>query len=192
MGSGFVRHVAHPPSPAGPDMNAALDLDNPEIPDAPPVQKLNYSHDAMIDMILTNPGISQNAIATAFGYSAAWVSRIMCSDAFRAALAKRRGEIVDPVVAERVRVNFDALVLRSQEILMEKLSKPPDEVSDSLATRVFELSTRAAGYGTKTQVSVEVDVNAHFAGLERNLTNMLRRNTDVVDGELEDTSEEKE
>jgi hypothetical protein len=160
-----------------------------EIVDKPPVRKLNYSHRAMIDLLLANPGMSQNDLAAHFGYSASWISTILCSDAFQAAFAARSAEVIDPMLAARVKVNFEAMVLRSEAILMEKLSQPATSVSDALALKAFELSTRAAGYGNRDRgTETKVDVSVHLNTLEGNLTKMLRRSREAIEGES--TSEE--
>ena len=60
------------------------------------IDRVKYTHDAMIDLIIAQPAISQGELAKHFGYSQPWVSRIMNSDAFLARLAQRKAEIVDP------------------------------------------------------------------------------------------------
>lgn len=119
------------------------------------ITRVKYSHDAMIDLIVANPGISQNAIAKEFGYSVGWVSRVFCSDAFQARLAARKEEMVDPVIGQCVEERFKALVVQSMDILEEKLatSRSPD-----LAMKVFDSATRAAGYGAR-QANVSVQQN---------------------------------
>lgn len=156
------------------------------ISSSPPKQaiaRVRYTHDAMIDRLLADPCISQNELAEAFGYSASWISQIMSSDAFQARFAARRAELVDPVVAERCRINFEAMVLRSQEILMEKLSRPAGDIPDSLVLKSFELSTRAAGYGIRGATAPAVNVDVHLDVLQQNITRMLRAQREALAGE---------
>lgn len=149
--------------------------------------KLNYTHDAMIDLILCEPAISQNDVARRFGYSPAWVSTIMTSDAFRARLAERREELIDPVVRARAEVNLKAMILRSQEVIMEKLNAPTHQISDGLALRAFEISTRAAGLGIKDPPAAPVDINIHLGTLQENLVKMIRtRKREVIDADMEE------
>jgi hypothetical protein len=150
------------------------------------VAKLNYSHDAMINLIIADPGISQNAIAARFGYSASWVSQVMASDAFQAKLAERSAELVDPQIRQSVELNFKAMVLRSQEILMEKLKAPPEMIPDQLALRALELSSRAAGYGAREQVvhQAPISMHVHLEEMSENLTVLLRRKKgEILEGE---------
>lgn len=123
------------------------------------IQRVSYTHDAMIDLVLSNPVISQNEIAEHFGYSVSWVSIIFNSDAFQARLADRKTEIIDPLVRGQVEEAIKGLVSRSVSILREKLDSP--NTSTDLALEVFKASTRAAGYGAR---SGTVNVNVSGAG----------------------------
>ena len=124
--------------------------------DMPRIDRVNYTHDAMIDLVLQNPMISQNELAAHFGYTPTWVSIIFNSDAFQARLAARKTEIIDPLVRGQVEEAIKGLVSRSVEILREKLDSP--NTSSDLALEVFKASTRAAGYGARTG-SVNVNVS---------------------------------
>lgn len=108
------------------------------------IQKVRYSHDAMIDLILANPAISQNQLAAHFGYTPGWVSQVMASDAWKARLEARRAEIVDPTLVAAVEERFEGLVRESQRIVMEKLQANP---TGDFALKVLEVSGKALGYG---------------------------------------------
>lgn len=107
--------------------------------------KVRYSHDAMIDLIVAHPMISQNQLAAYFGYSPAWVSTVMASDMFRARLQARRAELVDPAILASIEERFQAIVTKSQEVLLSKLSAP--SVPDNLVLRAMELGAKALGLG---------------------------------------------
>lgn len=156
--------------------------------DRPVIQKVNYSHKAMIDLILASPGISQGAIAATFGYSQSWVSQVIASDAFQSALALRAKEVVDPTLLATVQERFEAIVRRSQDILMEKLSKPADVVPDQLAIAALQTASRARGYGAREELprtpTVEVEVHLHQMG--DRLTHLLqRKRSETLDMQLE-------
>jgi len=154
-----------------------------DLPPKPAIQKINYSHDGMINLILAHRGISQNELAAHFGYSASWISQVMSSDAFQARLAERAMEIEDPTLRATVEENLKGLVSRSMEILKEKLSRPPSEIPDNLAIRTLELSTRALGYGARDQSpQTQVNVNLHLEDLGSRLTGLLaRKKTEVLE-----------
>lgn len=152
---------------------------------------INYTHKDIIDFVLSNPGITQNAVAAHFGYSASYLSQLMVSDAFQSEMAKRREALVDPVIAANVKLNFEAMILRSQEILLEKLSLPTHQIPDQLALRALELSSRAAGYGAKDQgPTVNVNVENHLEVLGANLEKLLDKKRPVND--FVDVGEENE
>jgi hypothetical protein len=110
------------------------------------VQKVRYSHDAMIDQIIGNPSISQNELSAVFGYTPAWVSRVIGSDAFQARLAERKGELVDPLLVASIEERLRGLAMFSIEKVMEKLEMNP--TMDG-ALKALELSTKALGYGAR-------------------------------------------
>lgn len=111
------------------------------------IAKVSYTHDAMIDLIIENPWISQGEIAKHFGYTQAWISRILASDAFQSKLATRRSEIIDPAIAATVEERFKCLVIQSLEVLHQKLSQPLSQISDNVALRAAELGAKALGLG---------------------------------------------
>lgn len=118
------------------------------------IAKVGYSHQAMADLILQNPAISQNELAAFFKVTPGWISQIIASDAFQAYLGERKDEILDPILRGAVEESFRGLVLQSIARLREKLDANP---SDQLVLEVFKNSARALGYGAR----VEVNANVH-------------------------------
>jgi hypothetical protein len=112
------------------------------------IEKLSYSHKAMIDLIVANPMISQGELARAFGYTQPWISRILRSDSFREQLAERTSELVDPLVLQSIEQRFEALVTMSLDVLEEKLQRSAQPSAD-LALKAAELGSRALGYGAR-------------------------------------------
>lgn len=149
----------------------------------PPIQKLNYSHEGMIDLIIANRGISQNALAETFGYSPSWISTIMQSDAFRDRLIARTAEIVDPTLLSTVEDQLKGVLARSMDILRTKLDAPAAEIPDTLVLRSVELSSRALGLGIKApQITINNNtMEAHLDNLGGRLTGLLaRKKTEVT------------
>lgn len=110
--------------------------------------RVRYTHDAMIDMLIANPVISQNELAKAFGYGVAWISRVVNSDAFNLRLAARKDELVDPSILLSLDEKLRALADQSLKIVMDKLAvtQNPDT-----ALKALDLTTRALGYGARQQ-----------------------------------------
>ena len=123
----------------------------------PEIQKVSYTHDGMIDLIVAQPMISQGQLAAHFGYTQSWICQIMQSDAFQDRLEARRKELVSPMIVRSIEERFKGLVVRGQEILQEKLDapNPPTE----LALKVVEAGARALGYGARTP---QTNVNVGF------------------------------
>lgn len=120
------------------------------------IERVKYTHDAMIDLLINNPAISQNELAKAFGYSAAWISRVVNSDAFLARLAERKEDVIDPVLSLSMEEKIRALADQSLKVISDKLAltQNPDT-----AMKAFEISTRALGYGARQQ---NVNVQQNF------------------------------
>ena len=109
------------------------------------VRKVSYTHEAMAELIVANPMISQGEIARHFGYTQGWICQIIASDAFQARLASLKDELVNPELRATIEERFRALVIQSLDKLKEKLDKP--SVSDNLALRAAELGARGLGAG---------------------------------------------
>ena len=112
------------------------------------IARVKYSHDAMIDLIIANPAVSQNQIAAHFGYSVPWVSRVMNSDAFLTRLAVRKSDLVDPIITFSLEEKFKALADKSLDVVLEKLTVTG---SAELGLKALEITAKALGYGARQQ-----------------------------------------
>lgn len=123
------------------------------------IEKVGYSHDKMIDLIIANPRVKQDDLAAFFGYTPGWVSRIMSSDAFRLRMEQRRGDLVDPIISATLEQRFAALAMRGIEIMQVKLDQPTEIVAFADAAKAVEIGAKGmaiGGFGNK----VAVDINA--------------------------------
>jgi hypothetical protein len=112
------------------------------------IAKVRYSHDAMIDLIISEPTIKQNDLAAIFDRSPTWVSLIMSSDAFQARLAERRAELVDPSIVASIQERIQAVASASLSKILDKLSSPLP-ASDDFLIQSAKLATGALGYGAR-------------------------------------------
>ena len=112
------------------------------------LKKVGYSHDAMIDMILQDPTVSSSELAALFGYTAAWVSRILGSDSFQSRLAQRKGALIDPIIARSLNDRLRAVAMRSMDVIEEKLAAEP---SAAYAMEALELATQGLGVVSNAQ-----------------------------------------
>lgn len=123
-------------------------------PNRPSISKVRYTHDAMIDLVVANPWISQGEIAIHFGYTQAWVSTIFSSDAFQARLAARKDDLVDPVLRQSIEERMRGLVLQSIEVLQKRLET---ENSGELALGTLNAASKALGYGARQVPTVQLN-----------------------------------
>lgn len=109
--------------------------------------KLSYTHEDCVEFIIQNPAVTQKELAQRYGYTEVWISRIVACDAFQAAVAARRKEVLSPELLATAEENFKALVLRSQNYLLEQLNGP--KATPQLALGVLATASRALGYGAR-------------------------------------------
>lgn len=110
------------------------------------LQSLRYTHEAMIDVILANPAIKQNELASTFDKSVPWISRIIGSDSFQAALAKRREEITDPFLVATIEERMRGLAFQSLDIITEKLELTKNV---DLALKGLDIAAKTLGFGAR-------------------------------------------
>jgi hypothetical protein len=131
--------------------------------DSQAISKINaYSHKAIVDLIIADPGITQNELAAHFGYTPGWISQILRSDAMQEQLAERKAELTDPVIIASLEKQMEALAGRSMTVLMEKLDLP--NVSVDVALKALDITSRALGYGAKA-ANANVQVNNYVVAM---------------------------
>lgn len=116
------------------------------------IKKVRYTHEAMIDILLSEPSIKHAELAERFGRTRYWVNVVINSDAFQAALAKRRDDLMDPFLLATVEERLRGLAHQSLEIIAEKL-----ESTRSLDTAMkgLEIATKALGFGARLPQNVQ-------------------------------------
>lgn len=110
------------------------------------IEKVRYSHEAMIDVIIAEPNIKQNELAARFGVSVPWISRIYGSDAFQGALAKRREELTDPFLVETIENRLQGVATQALDVIAEKLALTQNV---DVALKAVDISLKAMGFGAK-------------------------------------------
>jgi hypothetical protein len=158
----------------------------------PPVQRLSYSHEALIDLIVQNPFADGLWLSAKTGYTRCWLSTIMASDAFQAKLAERRAEVINPALRTTLEEQARGLFSRSMEVLRAKFDQPPSTIPDALALGMFNSSAKALGYGARPQPEKPPDdVAAQLVKHADNLVSLLRREkSKVIDAEDADEGPE--
>lgn len=114
------------------------------------IQKTNYTHEAMIDLILAEPHLKQKELAARFGRTTQWATIVIGSDAFQAALAKRRDELVDPFLIATIEERFRGLAMQSLDVIAEKLAATNNT---DVALKALDISSKALGFGARSSGS---------------------------------------
>jgi len=157
-----------------------LDLELPlkQVAGSPPkgVKVLTNVHRAMVDTILANPTASCADLGDIYGYSAHWVNLTIQSPVFKRELERRRAEVINPIIIASTEERLQAVINRSLDVINEKLSKNPDQISDTLALRALEVSAKALGLGQATTTAVVVESN-HLDNLAKRLVALRPRDT---------------
>jgi hypothetical protein len=110
------------------------------------IERVSYTHDAMIDLMIANPAIRNAELATHFRFTQTWISRVVNSDAFLARLAARKEDIIDPSIVVSLEEKFKALADASLDIFMDKLHATN---SADMALKGIEAASKALGYGAR-------------------------------------------
>lgn len=106
--------------------------------------KSEYTHEAMIDYILTHPGCNQVEVAKYFGRTRGWICVVMNSDAFQARFEARRKEVIDPSISASIEEKLKATAQMSLDVILHKIEATQNA---DLAMKALELSTKSLGYG---------------------------------------------
>ena len=108
--------------------------------------RFTYTHDAMVDLIITEPTVTTRELAEIFGYSPPWVSRVIGSDSFQARLAERKAQLVDPQITQTLNERLRGVAIHAVDIIGEKLDS---EKSASYALDALGLAVTALGITSK-------------------------------------------
>ena len=105
--------------------------------------KLKYSHEAMIDLILAEPTVTNRELAEIFGYGENWVGQIRKSDAFEARLQERKSILIDPAITRTIEDRLVQVTTKAIERVQEKLEA--EDVSASYALEALGIATSLRG-----------------------------------------------
>ena len=105
----------------------------------PEIAKVRYTHDAVIDEIILNPGISQGELSRMFGFSQSWMSICINSDAFKERLAERKALMTDPAIVASINERLDAVARRSLDKILERLDSPTAQIKTAELVQIAKL-----------------------------------------------------
>ena len=90
------------------------------------IKSVSHTHEAMMDWMLQNPHLGLREMSAFFGYSMAWLSVVINSDAFQHKYAERRTEL-NGVVGASIAERLNAVA----EIGLEKLANVLEKTEDA-------------------------------------------------------------
>lgn len=128
------------------------------------LQKVHFTHDAMIDAILANPTIRQRELADLFGFTESWISTVLCSDAFQARLAVRRNDLVGNSMLLNFNERLRKMALKSIDRVEMELEKQAN-CDSAFALEALKIGAKhfgPQGGGGTTNVNVNQQVNQQF------------------------------
>jgi len=144
-----------------------------------------FSHEALAEALLLDPNLSGRQLSQLFGLTESWISIIRNSDAFRATLERRKGELIDPTLVATLEDRYRAMANRSVEVLIEKMSAPSVAISDDLALRAAALGAQMFKAAAPAPVSTpesSIDKLAdRLIALQQGLRNTTLQRTEVID-----------
>jgi hypothetical protein len=113
------------------------------------ITKLTAAHDAMIDMILANPRITNEELAAQFDMGHTWVATLRHTDLFKRRMEDRREAVIDPVLIASIEEKIRAVTDMAVEHILEKLAtKKADELTDQFLLRAAEFGAKSMGLGS--------------------------------------------
>lgn len=114
-------------------------------------KRLNYTHEAMVDLIIQEPTVSSAELAELFGFSQGWIQKVLISDAFQSRLAERKSQLVDPHIANSLNERLRGVTIKAIDLIDQRLST--DESNASFALEALGIASGglfgAAGKGKR-------------------------------------------
>jgi len=158
----------------------------------PTIQNRNFSHDAIALWLIANPDRMLKDCAVHFGYTQAWISAIIHSDAFKARYDDLLGD-ADTIVINDIPAKLRGVASRALDGLAEAVEVAVADSNSTMMHRGFLLETsdkllRDLGYGpqkppvhtTVVENQQNVFVGVDSTTLERARNKLLSQKTNTL------------
>jgi hypothetical protein len=103
------------------------------------VTRLSHRHEAVLRAMLENPDARLGDIAALLGYTPAWLSTLIHTDAFRAELKKRQGELWEESSVS-IRERLTGIAEAGLDVLGERLANAETPTREVRETTQMALS----------------------------------------------------
>jgi hypothetical protein len=107
-----------------------------------------YTPAAMVKLMVTQPDYSHAQLCAHFGRPRSWLSTVLASEAFQEALQPHKSQIQDPLLTATLQERFQALAIRTSNVMLEKL-EDPEKANDFLVVKSAEVAIKALGMDRK-------------------------------------------
>lgn len=125
------------------------------------IQKVSFTHDAIIDLLIAQPHLNQREIAAQFGYTPTGIGIIVRSDSFKARLEARKADLIDPLIKQTIEDRLMNLAHASLDVLERKLSVSDDP---KLALATLEAAQKSSIFGARQNVTMQTQFVVHVPG----------------------------
>lgn len=160
-----------------------------------PIQRLSATHHAIADWLIANPGKNQmERCATKFGYTRAWLSTLIHTDAFQALLRSKQEDVFHEVV-----VPLKEKIAGVAHAGLDRLGEHLDKADFKETADVTKDMLAALGYGPKAVPAGGVNQNNYYFGpdaleaaRERNRSRFNSGDSNAIEGTaLPDNSQDQ-
>jgi hypothetical protein len=90
------------------------------------------AQEAMIDLIIAEPTVTNKELSQIFDYSEAWISHIRCADSFQSRIAERKALLVDPAIKRSIEDRLSGVTTKAIDRIQEVLDGPDASASFAL------------------------------------------------------------
>lgn len=152
----------------------------------PQITRLSHRHEAVLRAMLENPDARLGDIAALLGYTPAWLSTLIHTDAFRAELKKRQGELWEESSIS-IRERLTGLAEAGLDVLGERLADaetPTREVRETTQMALAGLGYSGGGGAAAGGQTVNV-INVPSEVFQRARSRVLEGRATVVEESAE-------
>src|SRR3990172_12862929 len=108
------------------------------------IDRVSYTHEAVVDWLLTNPEKALKECAEHFGYTQPWLSTVIHSDAFQVYYSQRRASL-NLVINHGLAAQMQRTTAKALDLL-EKTSDSPEEIDGNFILDVADKLLHRQGY----------------------------------------------
>jgi len=126
------------------------------------IARVSYTHEAIADWLLANPDKKLKECADQFGYTQAWLSTVIHSDAFQVYFSQRRAAL-NQIIHHGISAKLQDTTQKALDILNTRLDEPEDLESEFILDVADKLLHRQ-GYAPGKVSLIQNNITAPVPG----------------------------